>query len=58
MKRLLIMFAAGAAGAAGVPLAVTRELCRYPSVSRYTGHGDPADAGSYYCARRPWTRTV
>ncbi|RVX45827.1 feruloyl esterase [Nonomuraea polychroma] len=30
---------------------VTRELCRYPSVSRYTGHGDPADAGSYYCAR-------
>ncbi|TMR09711.1 tannase/feruloyl esterase family alpha/beta hydrolase [Nonomuraea turkmeniaca] len=29
---------------------VTRELCRYPSVSRYTGHGDPADAGSYSCA--------
>jgi hypothetical protein len=29
---------------------VTRELCLYPSVSRYSGHGDPADAGSYYCA--------
>ncbi|MER6943126.1 tannase/feruloyl esterase family alpha/beta hydrolase [Nonomuraea sp. NPDC000554] len=29
---------------------VTRELCLYPSVSRYTGHGDPADAGSYSCA--------
>ncbi|MGN9837250.1 DUF6351 family protein [Nonomuraea sp. H19] len=28
---------------------VTRELCLYPSVSRYAGHGDPADAGSYYC---------
>ncbi|WP_431899310.1 tannase/feruloyl esterase family alpha/beta hydrolase [Nonomuraea sp. bgisy101] len=28
---------------------VTRELCRYPYVSRYTGHGDPADAGSYSC---------
>ncbi|MFF4622664.1 tannase/feruloyl esterase family alpha/beta hydrolase [Nonomuraea jabiensis] len=29
---------------------VTRELCRYPLVSRYSGHGDPADAGSYSCA--------
>ncbi|MEV0830053.1 tannase/feruloyl esterase family alpha/beta hydrolase, partial [Nonomuraea rubra] len=29
---------------------VTRELCLYPSVSRYTGYGDPADAGSYSCA--------
>ncbi|MBE3012589.1 tannase/feruloyl esterase family alpha/beta hydrolase [Microbispora sp. NEAU-D428] len=29
---------------------VTRELCRYPSVSRYIGHGDPADARSYSCA--------
>ncbi|MEV4010750.1 tannase/feruloyl esterase family alpha/beta hydrolase [Nonomuraea angiospora] len=29
---------------------VTRELCRYPLVSRYSGHGDPADAGSYDCA--------
>ncbi|MFC7041296.1 tannase/feruloyl esterase family alpha/beta hydrolase, partial [Nonomuraea rubra] len=29
---------------------VTRELCLYPSVSRYTGSGDPADAGSYSCA--------
>ncbi|MBB5773990.1 tannase/feruloyl esterase family alpha/beta hydrolase [Nonomuraea jabiensis] len=30
---------------------VTRELCRYPLVSRYSGHGDPADAGSHSCAR-------
>ncbi|MEV0998721.1 DUF6351 family protein [Nonomuraea sp. NPDC050202] len=30
---------------------VTRELCLYPSVSRYTGHGDPADAASYRCAK-------
>lgn len=29
---------------------VTRDLCLYPSVSRYTGHGDPANAGSYRCA--------
>ncbi|MFI6739321.1 tannase/feruloyl esterase family alpha/beta hydrolase [Nonomuraea sp. NPDC050451] len=29
---------------------VTRDLCRYPLVSRYSGHGDPAVAGSYYCA--------
>ncbi|MGP4099921.1 tannase/feruloyl esterase family alpha/beta hydrolase [Nonomuraea sp. KM90] len=29
---------------------VTRELCLYPSVSRYSGHGDPADAAGYYCA--------
>ncbi|GAA3128291.1 DUF6351 family protein [Streptosporangium carneum] len=28
---------------------VTRELCPYPSVSRYTGHGDPADAASHRC---------
>ncbi|MFD0021610.1 tannase/feruloyl esterase family alpha/beta hydrolase [Streptomyces sp. NPDC058382] len=26
-----------------------RELCRYPLVSRYDGHGDPADAGSFRC---------
>ncbi|WP_225823964.1 tannase/feruloyl esterase family alpha/beta hydrolase [Streptomyces naphthomycinicus] len=26
-----------------------RHLCRYPLVSRYTGQGDPADAGSFRC---------
>ncbi|AQZ69584.1 unnamed protein product [[Actinomadura] parvosata subsp. kistnae] len=30
---------------------VTRELCLYPSVSRYTGHGDVADAASYRCVQ-------
>lgn len=29
--------------------AVTRDLCRYPEVSRYTGHGDPAASTSYRC---------
>ncbi|MCL2732096.1 MAG: tannase/feruloyl esterase family alpha/beta hydrolase [Actinomycetia bacterium] len=28
---------------------VTRELCRYPQVSRYKGHGDPAVATSFRC---------
>ncbi|QFU88504.1 tannase/feruloyl esterase family alpha/beta hydrolase [Amycolatopsis sp. YIM 10] len=28
---------------------VTRDLCRYPRVSRYTGHGDPAQAANYRC---------
>ncbi|MCI2424178.1 tannase/feruloyl esterase family alpha/beta hydrolase [Saccharopolyspora sp. K220] len=28
---------------------VTRDLCRYPKVASYTGHGDPADAASYRC---------
>ncbi|WP_306188931.1 tannase/feruloyl esterase family alpha/beta hydrolase [Streptomyces sp. MK5] len=28
---------------------VTRDLCRYPQVSRYTGHGDPALASSFRC---------
>jgi tannase/feruloyl esterase len=28
---------------------VTRDLCRYPLVSRYTGHGDPAAASSFRC---------
>ncbi|MFI6063347.1 DUF6351 family protein [Streptomyces sp. NPDC051286] len=28
---------------------VTRDLCAYPQVSRYTGHGDPAAAGSFRC---------
>jgi len=27
----------------------TRDLCAYPKVSRYTGHGDPAVASSYRC---------
>ena len=27
----------------------TRDLCAYPRVSRYTGHGDPALASSYRC---------
>jgi feruloyl esterase len=29
---------------------VTRNLCRYPLVSKYLGHGDPADAANYRCA--------
>jgi hypothetical protein len=28
---------------------VTRDLCRYPKVSRYVGHGDPSAASSYRC---------
>ncbi|MFF2955090.1 tannase/feruloyl esterase family alpha/beta hydrolase [Kitasatospora sp. NPDC057965] len=28
---------------------VARDLCRYPRVSRYTGHGDPAAANSFRC---------
>ncbi|MFF8908876.1 tannase/feruloyl esterase family alpha/beta hydrolase [Streptomyces olivaceoviridis] len=28
---------------------VTRDLCSYPSVSRYDGHGDPAVASSFRC---------
>lgn len=30
----------------------TRDLCAYPQVSRYRGHGDPAVASSYRCTRR------
>ncbi|NUT50404.1 MAG: tannase/feruloyl esterase family alpha/beta hydrolase [Saccharothrix sp.] len=30
----------------------TRDLCAYPRVSRYRGHGDPAVASSYHCASR------
>ncbi|MEJ2853099.1 MULTISPECIES: tannase/feruloyl esterase family alpha/beta hydrolase [unclassified Saccharothrix] len=30
----------------------TRDLCAYPRVSRYTGHGDPAVASSYRCTWR------
>ncbi|TCM48234.1 tannase/feruloyl esterase [Kribbella sp. VKM Ac-2568] len=30
---------------------VTSNLCRYPQVSQYLGHGDPAAAGSYRCIR-------
>ncbi|MFF0160425.1 tannase/feruloyl esterase family alpha/beta hydrolase [Streptomyces sp. NPDC005263] len=32
---------------------VTRNLCRYPQVSRYRGHGDPALASSFRCVARP-----
>ncbi|GAA1989958.1 DUF6351 family protein [Catenulispora subtropica] len=28
---------------------VTRDVCHYPMVSRYTGHGDPADPASFRC---------
>ncbi|MEV0850199.1 tannase/feruloyl esterase family alpha/beta hydrolase [Streptomyces sp. NPDC049954] len=28
---------------------LTRDLCRYPLVSRYSGHGDPTAAGSFRC---------
>ena len=28
----------------------TRDLCRYPLVSRYNGSGDPNSAASYHCA--------
>ncbi|MFD5433097.1 tannase/feruloyl esterase family alpha/beta hydrolase [Kitasatospora sp. NPDC127067] len=28
---------------------VARDLCRYPEVSRYRGHGDPAAASSFRC---------
>ncbi|WP_172381193.1 tannase/feruloyl esterase family alpha/beta hydrolase [Streptomyces sp. MNP-20] len=28
---------------------VTRDLCGYPRVSRYRGHGDPADATGFRC---------
>ncbi|MFI0901159.1 DUF6351 family protein [Streptomyces sp. NPDC020983] len=27
-----------------------RDLCAYPEVSRYTGHGDPSEASSFRCA--------
>ncbi|GAA4528965.1 tannase/feruloyl esterase family alpha/beta hydrolase [Amycolatopsis samaneae] len=30
----------------------SRDLCPYPRVSRYLGHGDPAAASSYRCAPR------
>ncbi|MGK4584968.1 tannase/feruloyl esterase family alpha/beta hydrolase [Kitasatospora sp. HPMI-4] len=32
---------------------VTRDLCRYPQVSRYRGHGDPAVASSFRCVLPP-----
>ena len=28
---------------------VTRDVCRYPMVARYTGHGDTASAANYRC---------
>jgi hypothetical protein len=31
---------------------VTRDVCSYPHVTRYDGHGDPASASSYRCAVR------
>jgi Tannase and feruloyl esterase len=30
---------------------VTRNLCRYPLISRYTGSGDPNSASNYVCVR-------
>lgn len=35
--------------AANLAGTVTRDLCPYPQVSRYKGHGDPAVASSYRC---------
>ncbi|MFF4031124.1 DUF6351 family protein [Streptomyces sviceus] len=32
---------------------VSRDLCRYPQVSRYKGHGDPAAASSFTCVSPP-----
>ncbi|MFE3451253.1 tannase/feruloyl esterase family alpha/beta hydrolase [Nonomuraea sp. NPDC059194] len=42
--------AATATDASGRTL--TRDLCPYPQVSRYRGHGDPSVAASYRCAHR------
>lgn len=33
---------------------VTRDLCSYPQVSRYKGHGDPAVASSFRCVSPSW----
>lgn len=30
---------------------VARDVCRYPMVSRYTGHGDPSVASSFRCVQ-------
>jgi Tannase and feruloyl esterase len=30
---------------------ITRDVCRYPMVARYTGHGDTASAANYRCVR-------
>ncbi|MGW2103651.1 DUF6351 family protein [Streptomyces olivaceoviridis] len=32
---------------------VNRDLCAYPGVSRYKGHGDPAAASSFRCVLQP-----
>ncbi|MFE1836161.1 tannase/feruloyl esterase family alpha/beta hydrolase [Streptomyces sviceus] len=32
---------------------VSRDLCRYPQVSHYKGHGDPAAASSFTCVSLP-----
>ncbi len=39
--------AASASGPGGET--VTRDVCRYPMVARYTGHGDTASAANYRC---------
>ncbi|MEV6375161.1 tannase/feruloyl esterase family alpha/beta hydrolase [Micromonospora musae] len=39
--------AAATTGADGAT--VTRNVCRYPQVTRYLGHGDPDSAASYRC---------
>jgi feruloyl esterase len=31
--------------------AVTRDLCPFPRLPRYDGHGDPNSAASYHCTR-------
>jgi hypothetical protein len=41
--------AAAVTGTAGVK--VTRNVCRYPMVARYRGHGDPASAANYRCVQ-------
>ncbi|GAB3741958.1 tannase/feruloyl esterase family alpha/beta hydrolase [Amycolatopsis oliviviridis] len=38
--------------AANADKTLTRDLCPYPQVSRYRGHGDPAVATSYRCTAR------
>ncbi|MFE3502830.1 tannase/feruloyl esterase family alpha/beta hydrolase [Kitasatospora sp. NPDC059160] len=37
----------------GTGTTVARDLCRYPMVSRYTGHGDPGAASSFRCVQPP-----
>jgi hypothetical protein len=35
------------------PQQFTRKICAYPSIGKYDGYGDPADASSYVCAETP-----